>query len=374
METPKENSYSNSKGILGTILKIFTLGKVGKNSPCREDSANSLNKSSWLRDKEKEDLEQGDLSDKLGEYQLMVKKEPWNPEVHRKLAKIYEKRGERQKAIAEYFLVAEIFFKKGFYPHAIEIYKLILGQDQSLDLVSLKIANTYQKMDLLEDAFSHYSQLLNYYRDRGMTEKAQEIMDLMSEFEQKKFKPDERAYLQYRLVKEISKLHEQEKANAAAPREEKEQFFDLSAELETIKPVEFKETKEISMEKVYGFDAILKELKGTVAPGELYPNFSYDMGMACLEMGFIDEAIVQFQMAIEKGQNPFEAAKLLETCFTKKGLWKEPLQPPDRILQEKGILKERISKINCQLDFIPSKEGNSPHESGSALLPVRAKA
>jgi tetratricopeptide (TPR) repeat protein len=288
----------------------------------------------------------------LREYQQRVKKEPWDPDVHLKLAKIYEQKGEKQKAIAEYFLVAEIFFKKGFYPHAMEIYKLILGWDQSLDLVSLKIANTYRKMDLWEDAFSHYSQLLHYYQERGLKDKAQEIMDLMAEFEQKKFKPDEGAYLKYRLMKEFAKLQEAEKGIGGDPRAEKEEFFDLGAELETRKSIEFKGSKEISMEKIFGFDEILKELKRTVAPGENYPNLNYHIGLASLEMGFIDEAIVQFQMAIERGQNPFEAARLLDTCFTKKGLEREISQSHGKTPQKKATLNERVLEI--QVPGVPT--------------------
>jgi tetratricopeptide (TPR) repeat protein len=322
------------------IPEALGLGKAEENFSLRESS----------RRPGKEQI--AVTPEELGEYQQRVKREPSNPDVHLKLAKIYEQKGEKQKAIAEYFLVAEIFFKKGFYPHAMEIYKLILGWDQSLDLVSLKIANTYQKMDLWEDAFSHYSQLLHYYQERGLKDKAREIMDLMAEFEQKKFKPDEGAYLKYRLVKEFAKLQEEEKGMGGSPRAEKEEFFDLGAELETRKSIEFKGSKEISMEKIFGFDEILKELKRTVAPGEIYPNLNYHMGLASLEMGFIDEAIVQFQMAIERGQNPFEAARLLDTCFTKKGSEREISQSRGKISKEKAALNERVLEI--QVSRVPT--------------------
>jgi tetratricopeptide (TPR) repeat protein len=317
------------------IIKVLGLRK--------EKEKSSPGESSGQLSKEEKAVDVNELV----EYQQRVKQEPWKPDVHLHLARIYEQKGEKQKAIAEYFLVAEIFFKKGFYPHAMEIYKLILGWDQSLDLVSLKIANTYQKMDLWGDAFSHYSQLLHYYQERGLKDKAREIMELMAEFEQKKFNPDEGAYLKYRLVKEFAKLQEAEKKIAGAPQAEKEEFFDLGAELETRKSIEGAGMKEISMDQIFGFEEILKELKRTVAPGEIYPNFNYHMGLASLEMGFIDEAIVQFQMAIEKGQNPFEAARMLDTCFSKKGSEREPSPFLGKPPQKKATLNERVLEIQA---------------------------
>ena len=256
-------------------------------------------------------------------YLELTKKEPCNANAHLKLAEIYEKKGEKQKANAEYFLVAEMFSKNGLYPHAMAIYKQILKQDQSLDLVNLKIANTSEKMGLLRDAFSQYSHLLHKYHGLGLKDQTQEIMALMDGLEQTKLQADERIYLKYRLMKEMMKLEQEGKKYFECPEKEEKEFFDLGAELEMSIPIEVKDVKNISTDKVNGFEEILKELKESSGLNNLYPNFNYDIGNACLEMGFLDEAIDQLQMAIDNGQNPFDAAKLLGTCFTKKGLWNE---------------------------------------------------
>ena len=181
----------------------------------------------------------------------------------------------------------------------------------------------------------------HYYHDRGLKEKAQEIMTLMAGFEQKKFEPDEKAYLKYRLVKELAKLHENEKGNTEYSKNEKEEFFDLGVELENSSPIEIAGGKEISGEKNYGFDAILRELKKSAPPDTVYPNLHYHMGLACSEMGFRNEAIEQFQMAIEKGQNPFEAARLLDTIFAEEASWEGALQCPD-IFRKDEVSKKRI--------------------------------
>jgi len=51
--------------------------------------------------------------------------------------------------------------------------------------------------------------------------------------------------------------------------------------------------------------------------------------LACLEMGFINEATGQFQIAIERGQNPLESARLLGTCFAQKGSQDLHFKPPE---------------------------------------------
>jgi len=305
--------------ILEVTLNLGILTKVVDKFPYLTNFSRLITKLNCLGKKRN-----WETSNDLEKYQELAKREPCNPNAHLKLARIYEKKGARQQAFAEYFLVAEIFFRNGLYPNAMAIYKRILEQDPSLDQIKLKIANTYQKIDLLEKAFSQYSQLLHHYQGLGMKDKAKEIMTLLDGFNQKNFEPDKKAYLKYRLVKELSKF--QENGNAGSSRKEKEEFFDLRAELDDSMPMDIEGGKEISTEKIYGFEAILKELKESAPPDKVYPNFHYHMGTACSEMGFRNEAIEQFQIAIEKGQNPFEAAQLLDSILAEEGSWEGTAQ------------------------------------------------
>jgi tetratricopeptide (TPR) repeat protein len=312
--------------ILKTPLNLGMLTKAVDKFPYRTNFSSLITKLSCLGKKGNREP-----SNDLEKYQELVKREPCNPNAHLKLARIYEKKGARQQASAEYFLAAEVFFRNGLYPDALAIYKRILEQDPSLDQIRLKIANTYQKIELLEKAFSQYSQLLHHYQGLGMKDKAQEIMTLLDGFNQENFKPDEKAYLKYRLVKEVSKF--QENGNSGSSRKE-EEFFDLRGELDDSMPMDIDGGKETSTEKIYGFEAILKELKESAPSDKVYPNFHYHMGTACSEMGFGNEAIEQFQMAIEKGQSPFEAAQFLDSILAERDHGREL---PDPSLDAKTI-------------------------------------
>jgi hypothetical protein len=99
--------------------------------------------------------------------------------------------------------------------------------------------------------------------------------------------------------------------------------FDLGAELETSPPLEVKGFSKITAGKNYGFKEIFRELKTTSIPSTAFPDFNFHMGVACRQMGCIDEAIEQFKIALEKGQNPCGAAHLLGRCFLDKALREE---------------------------------------------------
>ncbi len=94
--------------------------------------------------------------------------------------------------------------------------------------------------------------------------------------------------------------------------------------------------KEISTERTLGFEAIFKEMQATAMPGDVYPDFHFQMGKACMEMGFNDGAIEHLLIAMEKGQKPAQAANLLSKCYREKGWFHEA-----RMCYEKAMEIER---------------------------------
>ena len=286
-------------------------------------------------------------------YNEVIKKEPEDAKAHFRLAKTYEKRGEKEKAAKEYLLAAEIFSKDGFYAHAIAIYKKIITQDPSQEQVYLKLAQNFKKMGFLSDAFLQYSKLLDFYNELGQKDKTLEIMGLMAELDQQKFNLDEKAYLKYRLLKECLKVQETGDRGA---RLITEGFFDLGSALEKNEPIGFIGFKEISIDKIYDFKEISKELKELAGPSKAYPNFNYHMGIACQEMGFVDEAIEQFQISVGQGQNPFHAATLLGVCFMDKGCLEKARESFEKVLMIEGIPEEMILEVKDKLNLISMKE------------------
>jgi tetratricopeptide (TPR) repeat protein len=188
-----------------------------------------------------------------------------------------------------------------------------------------------------------------------MPDKIFEIMGLMTELNPGKFALEDKV----KNIKEFSKFDEQveEKKeffdiNVSGSTVKEKSFFDLGAELAMNKHVEFCGSKEVATDKIYGFREIFKELHEKGGPSAVYPNFNYQMGLACREMGFIDESIEQLQIALSKGQNSFESASLLGFCYMDKGWWEEARQSFETALRVERAPAEKVLDIERALDVI----------------------
>ena len=287
----------------------------------------------------------------------LMKKEPGNTFARLRLAEIYQKRGEKRKAIFVYLQTAEIFCRKQLYPQAIAIYKRIQKQDPSLALVYPKFAEICRKLGFPEGASSLPHPGMKEIVPKGMgLNVATKRQNIMEELQEKKVQS----------LPEASKAQEEKDGNGSASKtgevafpaqEEKEVFFDLGAQLESIQLPKRGEVEEVRMEKSYGIEEIFKELKRIDVPGEAYPDFNYKMGLACREVGLIDEAIEQFNIAFEAGQKPFDAARLLGHCFLDKERPQEARRSFQEALKVDGIPKEKIMEVELALRDIEQKKG-----------------
>lgn len=292
----------------------------------------------------------------LEQHLTLVRKEPGNAKAHLKLAEIYQREGEKHKAIAEYLLAAEIFSKSNFYARAMAIYKQVVKQDPNLDQVSLKIAEIYHKMGFLGDAFAQYRSLAHQYDRSGKKEKALEVMGRMAELDPRKTVLKEKI----QKLKSLSATENGGAEESGESRGAEQHFFDLGAELELEETSGLEDFKEIStMEKMYGFEEIFKELKERGAPSLVDPNFNYNMGVACREMGFYEDATDQFQVAWSLGQNPFEAAKMMGLCYKERDMLEEARESLTKALEVKGVPAEKILEVKYELGLICRQLGRT---------------
>jgi tetratricopeptide (TPR) repeat protein len=115
-------------------------------------------------------------------------------------------------------------------------------------------------------------------------------------------------------------------AFAAAPVQEEnlfadeDNFFDLAAELES----ELQDSDEVVSlsEEEQSLEEIFKEFKKGVEQqldSEDYDTH-YNLGIAYKEMGLIDEAIGEFQLASKDPKRAVECASMLGLCFLEKGM------------------------------------------------------
>ncbi len=308
------------------------------------------------------------FGESLQEYLDLSERNPENATYQMKVAEIYHKKGEEEKAIAKYLQAAEIFNRESFFPQAMAVYKQVLAMNPHLIQANQKIGEIYQKMGLLADAIAQYRIVVKHNETWGRKEKIPQIMNLIQELENVKSAREKKASVAVEAKKPqepradpprpaLPRSGPPPKARRPVPPQEgqKEDLYDLRAELTTGDPGDLKGIKEISTDKLFGFEEIFKELQETVIPAEVYPNFNYHMGKACREMGFNDGAIEQLQIAMQKGQNPVEAAKMLSKCFRDKGWFHEAQKYFEKAMQmENESRKKQTPGFKSEIVMLPS--------------------
>jgi tetratricopeptide (TPR) repeat protein len=228
--------------------------------------------------------EKGISSHRLQSLSEMIYKEPMNGNHHLRIGEIYQKEGRKQNALQEYLKAAEIFCSAERFDKGAAIYQKILKQDPDLEFAKMKLAAICRKMGFSDQAAASDAPPSCPYEATGLQDKAMELPGSAGELASKKSHSD-------------------------LPS-----FFDLAEILETDRPLGLEKSQSVTMEESFGSENIFEELEKTGNMEHLCPDYNYQLGLACKEMGLMEKAGKQFQMALKKGQNPIEAARLLSQC------------------------------------------------------------
>ncbi len=286
-------------------------------------------------------------------YKRLAQKEKGNARIHLKLADLYQRRRENRRAISEYLRAAEIFSENGLLPQAMALYKRVLKEEPHLEEVSWKIAEIYGKMGFLADAFRYYNQLLNQYEIVGSKDKIQEILRSLVNLDPQKFMLDRARgnnAFEVGSIKNTTPVRKaEENEGRASP------FFDLGAALQKNEPVIFNYEAEVQTDKDIGFGQVIKELCKNEEDRPLYPHFYFHLGVACWEMGFMDEAIEHLQESLRRAEGVFEAARMLARCYKEKGWWKEAQECLNMALKREEIAEEKKEELEKELSFVKNE-------------------
>ncbi|HEX8271587.1 MAG TPA: tetratricopeptide repeat protein [Longimicrobiaceae bacterium] len=85
----------------------------------------------------------------------------------------------------------------------------------------------------------------------------------------------------------------------------------------------------------------------------------YDLGLAFMEMGLVDEAIAEFQVALRAGANPLATLELLGRCFVDKGQSAVAARVLERALRIPGAAEADLVGVVYQLARCHEAMGDS---------------
>ncbi|HYR08272.1 MAG TPA: tetratricopeptide repeat protein, partial [Longimicrobium sp.] len=127
------------------------------------------------------------------------------------------------------------------------------------------------------------------------------------------------------------------------------------------------EEKEPSGDEDKDFAEMLSHFRQKVAENiDVEDNAShYDLGVAFMEMGLVDEAIAEFQVALRGGANPLATLELLGQCFVDKGQYAVAGRVLDRALKLPGVADGDVIGVLYLLGRV--EEGTDRPESALEL-------
>lgn len=135
--------------------------------------------------------------------------------------------------------------------------------------------------------------------------------------------------------------------------EEEEDFFDLAAELEEgfLNVQSAVEEDRPADGQNYSIEEILTDFKKGVEKqlGAEDYDTRYNLGIAYKEMGLVDEAIAEFQIAAKDEKRFLECCSMLGLCFVEKGMPKLALKWYQRGLETKGHSEEEYLGLRFEL-------------------------
>jgi pilus assembly protein FimV len=106
----------------------------------------------------------------LKEYQKLLAADPKDERIIQKVADLYQRMGDRPKAVQMYRRLAEMFGANGFHNKSAAVYRQILdlGQEEFDYEIRLKLGEVYQQMGLLSETIKEYAKVVDYFERNGL--------------------------------------------------------------------------------------------------------------------------------------------------------------------------------------------------------------
>ncbi|HNT26624.1 MAG TPA: hypothetical protein PKH10_00470 [bacterium] len=122
-------------------------------------------------------------SEEIDQYLALIKKEPDNDRNYIRLAELYTRAGEEEKAIEVYEKVALLFEKKGFFNKAKAVLKQALAINPDHGRINVLLADLDKDDGLIKDAVMRYQTAVNYFINTGNKAAATTILKKIVEIQ-----------------------------------------------------------------------------------------------------------------------------------------------------------------------------------------------
>jgi len=130
-------------------------------------------------------LERGSFEKALGEFQNAVKEDPKDTRTWLRMAEVYVRLGQHDKATEVYQKTVDLYVEQGFFQRAVAVYKNIIKLSPNFVEARVKLAEVFHQLGLLSDAVQQLEQAATLYQKANRSTEAlgalKQIIDLNPE-------------------------------------------------------------------------------------------------------------------------------------------------------------------------------------------------
>jgi tetratricopeptide (TPR) repeat protein len=198
----------------------------------------------------------------------LIEKSPGDKRLRLKLGDLYLRSGDKEKAIREYLCAADLFAEEDLNERAIALYKRVVSLAPTHLGTFLKMAELYLKERLLGDAKVCYEKIL-------------------------KIRPNDQDAL-----KGLSIIEDVKQSKKVETKIEKEEFLPPKSE---------------------GSLSESPLTEAEILPPDKDLELHYHLGIGYKEMGLLDYAITEFELASKDPSMRFDCFVMLGECFKERG-------------------------------------------------------
>lgn len=260
---------------------------------------------------------------KRDEYLAIAKHNPEDIAIHIKLAELYLKNNEKDKAIGEYLYAAQKYEEKNLYQIAISTYNLIISLDPGKTYIYTTLADIYTRNGFNGDAVTVLEKLAHYYHEKNMLPECIETLNKILDIDPHNeiFKLKVKRFIEDKEIMSAEKMAHYSSPNTRAtkPCENNFQslikkasydFFDLEENLQgddsfcletsIAIPEESSGLFEDNQDQTKPYDEIFNEMKlmNEQSAESALPDFYYNLGIAHMQVKQFENAIEDFKKAI----------------------------------------------------------------------------
>ncbi len=128
-------------------------------------------------------VQKGQFDKAIKEYQKIIDDDPKDIRILQKVGELHQKRGDNVQAALTFIKVAESYSNDGFFLKAAAVYKQVLKLNPSLVDTNFKLAELYQQLGLMSDAFQQFQLVAAAYEQQGDVQASLGILKKLTELD-----------------------------------------------------------------------------------------------------------------------------------------------------------------------------------------------